>query len=100
MSPTAQKRLKALIAVTVPVAFLPLIIGWDMARLLLIGLAAVWVVQTTILFLARSKIGLAVVVIGSVFLVFLLARHDPVAAGTAVGFAVLSTLPSLQKKKT
>jgi hypothetical protein len=94
-----KKKLITLVAVVVPLAFLALFIGWDLSRLLFIGLAAAFVVQTLILFLARSKIGLFILVVGSALIIFLLARHDARAAATAAAFGILATIPSMKRKR-
>ena len=98
MPPRLKQLLITFIAVAVPVAFLPLLIGWDLSRLLIIGLVVAFVVRALILFLARSKIGLIVLVIGSLLVIYLFGRHDPRAAGTAAAFAILAATPNLKKR--
>jgi hypothetical protein len=87
------------IAVAVPVGCLALFIGWDMSRFLIIGLAVLFVVRALILSLARSKIGLVVLVVGSMLVIFLVARHDPQAAGVAAVVALFAFLPNMKKKR-
>ena len=96
--PKLKQLLVTFIAVAVPVACLPLFIGWDMSRFLIIGLAVLFVVRALILFLARSKIGLVVLVVSSVLIIFLVGRDDPRMAGTAAAFAILATIPSIRKR--
>jgi hypothetical protein len=99
---TLPARLKKFLitsfAVAVPVACLLLFIGWDMSRLLIIGLVVLFVVRGLILFLARSKVGLVILVLGSVLIIAVYARHDPRGAGTAAGFAILAMLPGKRKE--
>ena len=97
-----RARLKQLlitfIAVAIPVACLPLFIGWDLSRLLIIGLAVAFVIRTLILFLARTKVGLIVLVIASLVVIYVFGRRDPRAAGTAAAFAIIAATPSLARK--
>ena len=93
-----KKFLITSFAVAVPVACLPLFIGWDMSRLLIIGLATLFVVRAVILLLARSKVGLVILVVGSILIIAVYARHDPRAAVTAAAFAILAMLPGKRKE--
>jgi hypothetical protein len=73
--------------------------GWDtvLFRLVLIGLAVMFVVNRAICLLAKSKIGLIVLVLGSIALIAVFAQHNPREAGTAAGFGILATIASTRR---